>query len=417
MAKLKIPYLRIKARSKTGPARFYFGPSPRLAGDGWKTVALATDEATAIRQARAIKAVVDRWRAGAALKDKPAAADFAAAFAAANAAASADEAADAVISALGGTGVAGPTRSGTTRALIRDYKASHTYAELRPATRAGYEQHLKAIDKWMGDAPACTLTHDVCVAYYQSIAYDNPDADTRGRPTHAARRMASLAELFRFGMTRPEYRLTSNPAIGIKRRRVRKAQDRMALLWRGDKLDAMIAAADALGMPSVGDAIALNVWWGQRPTDVLTIRRNQIDVSTGVMRLQQSKTGAWVEIETPAMLLSRLTAARTRQTGATTLIVSPWTGRPFYENEFQKAIRKTRDEAAKTRPECAALQFKHTRHTAVVAYAEADVDLPGIAAITGHTLKSLNAILEHYLVRTTRLAKYAVAARIAAEQA
>lgn len=46
------------------------------------------------------------------------------------------------------------------------------------------------------------------------------------------------------------------------------------------------------------------------------------------------------------------------------------------------------------------LTFHDLRGTAVTLLAEAGCDVPQIAAITGHTLRSASAILEKYMART-----------------
>ena len=50
------------------------------------------------------------------------------------------------------------------------------------------------------------------------------------------------------------------------------------------------------------------------------------------------------------------------------------------------------------------LQFMHLRHTAVTELAIAGCTTLEIAGITGHTIQSVNQILERYLVRTSDLA-------------
>lgn len=62
------------------------------------------------------------------------------------------------------------------------------------------------------------------------------------------------------------------------------------------------------------------------------------------------------------------------------------------------------------------LQFMHLRHTAVTELATAGCTVPQIAAITGNTLRSVEQILERYLVRTSDLAASATTRRLAREQ-
>jgi hypothetical protein len=61
------------------------------------------------------------------------------------------------------------------------------------------------------------------------------------------------------------------------------------------------------------------------------------------------------------------------------------------------------------------LQFTHLRHTAVVRLNEAGVDPLGIRTITGHSLRSVDQILETYAIATGATAKAAQTKRLAHE--
>ena len=65
--------------------------------------------------------------------------------------------------------------------------------------------------------------------------------------------------------------------------------------------------------------------------------------------------------------------------------------------------------AAGRRPEVAELHFHDLRGTAITMLAEAGATVPEIAAITGHTYRTIKAILEKYLPRTKHLAEMAIA--------
>ena len=62
-----------------------------------------------------------------------------------------------------------------------------------------------------------------------------------------------------------------------------------------------------------------------------------------------------------------------------------------------------------TRPDVAELHFHDTRGTAITMLAEAGATVPEIAAITGHSYRSITSILEKYLPRTKHLAEMAIA--------
>lgn len=63
------------------------------------------------------------------------------------------------------------------------------------------------------------------------------------------------------------------------------------------------------------------------------------------------------------------------------------------------------------------LWFMHLRHTAVVRLATANVSPILISKITGHTLVSVNAILERYLVGTDEMVNEALRRRMEYERA
>jgi integrase len=63
------------------------------------------------------------------------------------------------------------------------------------------------------------------------------------------------------------------------------------------------------------------------------------------------------------------------------------------------------------------LTFMHLRHTAITRLGEAGCPPHEIAAISGHSLKTVTDILERYLVRTAAIARVAFQRRLDAEAA
>lgn len=61
------------------------------------------------------------------------------------------------------------------------------------------------------------------------------------------------------------------------------------------------------------------------------------------------------------------------------------------------------------------LTFMALRHTAVTRLAEAECDTQLISAISGHSLATVQSILERYMVRTSKMARLAFGKRLAAE--
>ena len=119
------------------------------------------------------------------------------------------------------------------------------------------------------------------------------------------------------------------------------------------------------------------------------------------------------------------------------IIVDEKTGRAYSEDAFRHAFAEVRAELAKERPtfeldhllpgrdiedpnafiiDTVKLWFMHLRHTALVRQEEAGSERSLISAVSGHSLKSIDQILERYHVRTRKLARLAFEKRLKAEQ-
>ncbi len=296
---------------------------------------------------------------------------------------------------------------GTVSALIRDYRQSEAWRQHKPNTRTTYEKALEKIEDWAGDSLTASI--------------DKPRIKTLvkglwGTPAMAQLVYFTLSALLAFAVDEEE--LDANPCHGLKFKWPAPAR---ATLWSPAAVAHMAETADSLGLHSMGTAILLNEWIGQRKNDLialpLSVHRD------GGLWFSQHKTDqdVMLPIDMVPQIGRRLEADRARRAAAkvaaTTIIYNERTGRPYHHNTFSMHFREVRVEAAKTMPECAALKFHALRHTAVTRLAEASSEVPEIAAISGHALKSVHAILETYLIRTQRLAHNAFAKRLADDQA
>lgn len=394
MARLNVPYLITKP-GRGGRRKFFWQPSMALRAAGWPSQRLSDDEGQAVAEARRINDQVAAWRAGAG-------------------------------AAPDGTLAAAP---GTVAALIADYRASGEWAALRPKTRRAYGQNLDVLKAWSGAAPVAAITPLRCKKLYQAW---------RARtPSKAAALIVMGRILWKWAVS--EDRAATNPfkEVPVKRPRPRRTESD---LWSAAAIAAFVAAADEAGRHSIGTAVMVNAWIGQRQGDVLTVPRAVY--KGGRLRFSQSKTGAGVDLpvdmvqELRARLAAELARQDARGVTGTALILDEDTGQPYSEDRFRHLLADIRAAAADTvaaeaatlndpehRKELAALAaqlraltFQLLRHTAVVRLAEAGVDNAGIASITGHSLQTVTQILEHYLIRTRKLARQAFAQRLAAER-
>ena len=214
----KIRYL-IRKRAPDGRTLHYWQPGKHVRALGFELVALGDDAATAIEAARRLNAKVDAARTM-----------------------RAESAPDAE-----------PGR--TVKALIARYRTSDEFMRLRPGTRRVYLQSLGVIERWAGDLQVTVITPKRVKEFYKPF-----HART---PAYANSFLRVLRVLLQFGVS--EDWLASNPMskrdgqgvrlIGTAPRRV---------IWPLDAVEAFVALADALGRPSLGDAVLIGLWLAQR---------------------------------------------------------------------------------------------------------------------------------------------------------
>jgi len=195
----------------------------------------------------------------------------------------------------------------------------------------------------------------------------------------------------------------------------------------------------------IGDAIVLGLWTGQRQADRLHLVDGQ-ETPDGILFRQQKKHGQPLLIPAAPELRDRLAAARARRAGwrvnYPNIILNEAARRPFDNRHwYAHCFARVRDAAARgivldavladgTRtwrvpaagervpagaawllepmPSLADFRDQDLRDTAVTWLALAHCDKAQIASITGHSLKTIDEILKHYLGMHPELARTAI---------
>ncbi|MCA0425392.1 MAG: hypothetical protein LCH61_19125 [Proteobacteria bacterium] len=174
------------------------------------------------------------------------------------------------------------------------------------------------------------------------------------------------------------------------------------------EIGQLVAAADALGRPEIGDCILLGVWTGQRQNDRLALTEDAIGHNSGRMRFRQQKTGARVSIPPAPQLRVRLDAARDRRRAMavawSNVVIDETTGAPFKQDWYRKVFSQVRTAAVAgiegrlaPMPSLSGFRDQDLRDTAVTWLALATCDYEQIRAITGHTRESILGIVKHYI--------------------
>lgn len=272
----------------------------------------------------------------------------------------------------------------TLAGLIARYKRSTAFADLAPRTMQDYDKHLTSIITAWGKMPIRALND-------RRIRGDI--IERRDELASRSRRQADywvtvLSVVVGHGVDAGL--LEHNHVKGISKL---YASERSESIWLPEDVARMLGVSSK----ELELALMLGLHTGQREGDLLRLTWNRFDGRA--ITLRQSKTGTQVYIPCTVSLRTSLEGApRRAATILTTSRGTAWTGDGF-RSSWRKAAR---------RAGIVHLHFNDLRGTAVTMLAEAGATVPEIATITGHSLRSVNQILERYLARTKTLAESAI---------
>jgi integrase len=178
-------------------------------------------------------------------------------------------------------------------------------------------------------------------------------------------------------------------------------------LYQGSRAERIWSEADeaafmAVASPQMRLAMQLALWTGQRQGDLLALTWAAYDGKH--IRLKQGKTGRFVTIPVAGALKSLLSLDLQKSQGGYVML-NPTDGKKWTEDAFRGVWAKEFKRSG-----LSALTFHDLRGTAVLRLALAGCTVPEIAVITGHSLATVNQILDkYYFSRDIELANSAMA--------
>jgi integrase len=275
-------------------------------------------------------------------------------------------------------------------ALVDAYLDSQNFLKLRDRTQADYRKQTRVIVAEFGSLPIAALA-DKRVA---GVFLDWRDKLGKKSTRQADYAWAVLALILAWGKKRG--RISVNPCERGGRLYDGARPDKV---WRYDEESMFLGVANGV----ITLAYLLAVWTGQRQGDLLRLTWTAYDGTH--IRLRQSKTGRNVMIPCGAPLRKILDvklaelAPRKAATILTTIAGLTWT-----QQGFSASWRKTQARAG-----IKGLTFNDLRGTAVLRLALAGCTVPEIAAITGHSPRDAQTILDvNYFHRDQALAESAM---------
>jgi hypothetical protein len=324
---------------------------------------------------------------------------------------------------------AAPGDPGTIAAIAADFMDSDEYSELKPSTQDDYRLCLDALVKKFGPRHWSTISSREAKAWIREKAVTHPSmAHQWYRSCRAVLNKTRLIydERYHPGYVTPGANPFDSLNVGLPKARL--------IVWPQTAIEAMVALADEIGRPSLGDAIVTMVWLGARRQDWLTWPSNIFD--TPFLAWDTEKTNAPVTIPWSVIpeLRERIEAAKARlrqsTVRATTFFVDDVGQRPWSANRFHAAFDGLRRElgnrhesfvtryaikhypADPMRIPTAWLTMRVLRHTCITALHDAGCAREQIRAITGHTIASINEVLDRYTKLTIDQAGAALQRRL-----
>lgn len=277
------------------------------------------------------------------------------------------------------------TRKGTLGALIRDFILSPEFAKRAVSTQKEYKRMLTKIEAKFGAMPLAVLEDKRVRGDFMDW---RDEVMTESGPREADNRISILSALLSWAVNRTK--IGHNHASGIARL---YQSDRSDKIWLQEHIEAFMRVAPV----ELQRALILALHTGQRQGDLLKLAWTNYDGEA--ISLRQAKGDRRVYVACTTSLKTMLDA--TEREAA--VILTTKTGRAWQKRYFADQWEEASKAAGIT-----GLHFHDLRGTAVTMLAEAGCDVPEIASITGHSLKSVHTILEKYLSRTKSLARSAM---------
>lgn len=404
---MKLKVKGLVTRKTAAGIALYWIPNPRERQAGWKSLPLGLDLVEAVKRAEARNAEVEAWRVGGA---KP-------------------KAVKKYIAAR------------TLSDIIARYRREKL-GTMAKSTQRTAETPIKRLEVWAGDMKVEWITRKRVKAL--RIAMTKP-LDQGGIGHHAAFAVLDRGrQIFTWAVD--DELVSENPFLrfGLSKPAPR------SVIWEDRHIRIFDEAAIKLKMPSIGLAIELGIYNGQREADILKMNRtswreiprqkfhrdpalwdalvsNDGPDAGKVMGIyiRQGKTNRWVGIPVEGTMRHKietvLATANKQAVASTSLVTDERTGMPWSQDAFIHAIIATRKKAIELAQEredealakeLAEIQFRDLRRSCVVWLGELGLEDSAISAITGHSLKTIQEMLEIYMPRTEAMAARAVVARL-----
>ena len=246
-------------------------------------------------------------------------------------------------------GLAAARKGRTVAALIEEYRRSPKWREgLKPASRRDYNGAFAIIERKWGTTLLADITKPAMAEWYEALYVE------AGR-WQAAALIRKFSLLFSYAERKGW--VSVNPCLRLDIQ-IPAPRQRIAT-W--DEIDHLVATADRLGLPEIGDAVILAICTGQRQKDILEAELAHVEGDRWLF--VRSKRGNHGGVRLAPEAMARLRAAGLRAADARVQLIADATGAGYSGDRFRRHLAQVRDAAAETMPSLADLQFRDLRRT------------------------------------------------------
>ncbi len=302
--------------------------------------------------------------------------------------------------------------------VAEDYLRSMQFLGLVRQTRASYRGAIRLIIRKWGDVAAVDITKPMMRTWYETLYRDAG----KFQALQLIRLMSVLMSHAELRGWRPEQ---SNPCyrLGVSVPKPRKR----VVDWA--EFDALIAAADRVGLPSIGLVASLSMLAGQRLTDCMAALRGDFEerkvvwpgtenpASVWVWFVDRSKTGAEGALLLHAELAPLVATVLVRPAPADAkLIIEERVGRAYDMDLFQKRWGEVRAAAvaggagAQPCESLADVQFRDLRRSFAVHARRGGASVDDAGDALGNSVGTNDRLKDTYMPPDFFTAARAVAA-------
>lgn len=281
------------------------------------------------------------------------------------------------------------------------------WARLKAKSKKDYLPYIKEIVRRFGEFHVSDMCDEVAEEFRDTMGGVVDGLPTK--PYAGNNALSALKAMYKVAKSKTSiFELTTNPVRDVGKFGRKEGVKARQKFWFDSHEKLFMQKANEHD-PEIGKCMLSFMYTGQRPMDCLLMLPSVYD---GIrIHVVQEKTSARLPIKAHKKVKPMFDAAVARSKRLARI------GDPVIDLKFEGAdlyshMSKRWDDimvmCIEEYPTMKGLQRRDVRRTAVVRLSEVGCTVPEIASVTGHTIQSVHNILEHYLVRTKKMADNAI---------